>query len=195
MSGPARRALQFEIPEAYQGMILQFGFYNDWTADLGQAWDKSGTYYDNVKLEHLIIGPAHTGTWYNSSQNGHGFSIEFSEFQNTPLAVVYWYHYDSEGMPLFFTGLGAPVGNRLEVNFDAPFGMRYGEWNSIGSENKPIAGSGVFVFTDRDRATFSYTPGAYAETNLGHTVGITDLPLVKLVGIPADGSFENPVYE
>jgi hypothetical protein len=49
-------------------------------------------------------------------------------------------------------------------------------------------GTAVFNFTDRDNATFSYTPSAFTEAEWGHTP-ITDLPLTKLFGIPADKYF------
>jgi hypothetical protein len=194
VAGPARRAIQFEIPEAYQGMILQYGFYNDWTPNLGQTWDKSGAYYDNVKLENLIIGPAHSGSWYNANQDGHGFSVEFTELGGIPIAVVYWYTYDALGLPIFLVGTGLPVGNRLEVTFESPVGMVFGDFDPT-TVTRLEGGTGVFVFKDRDNATFSYTPAADMGSQHGINEGIDNLPLVKLLGIPADSTFENPAYE
>ena len=76
------------------------------------------------------IGPAHSGSWYNAAQSGHGFSLEVGQTANgMPQAVVYWYVYDDRGNPLFLVGQGAPQGNRLEAEFVSPVGMAYGEFD------------------------------------------------------------------
>jgi len=177
VAGPASRAIQFEIPEAYQGMILQYGFYNDWTPNLGQTWDKSGAYYDNIKLENLIIGPAHSGSWFNVNQSGHGFSIEFTEIDGVgPIAAVYWYTYDALGLPIFLVGNGVPVGNRVEVVFESPVGMVYGDFDP-DTVTRLEGGTGVFVFTDRDNATFTYTPAA----DMGSQQGLGIVALIAAI--------------
>jgi hypothetical protein len=67
--------------------------------------------------------------------------------------------------------------------------MKYGEFDPDTVTREP-GGTAVFVFSDRDNATFSYTPSDFSVNQWGHTSPIVDLPLVKVFGIPADKYFE-----
>ena len=42
------QSIEFNIPAEYVGELLQFGFYNDVTENLGQSWETSAATYDNV---------------------------------------------------------------------------------------------------------------------------------------------------
>lgn len=149
----------------------------------------SGSSLDNVPP---VIGPAHSGSWYNGDQSGHGFSIEFGQLADgTPLAVVYWYTYDDQGNPIFMLGTGTPEDNRVEISFNSPVGMIYGDFDP-DSVVREVGGSAVLEFTDRNNGSFSYTPSAFASANWGHTTAIEALPLVKLFGIPAPDYFLDP---
>jgi hypothetical protein len=184
--------IDFEIPEEFVGELLQFGFYNDVTEDLGQSWGTSAALYDNVQLARQGIGPGHSGSWYNQSQDGHGFSMEFGYDAEGPLAVVYWYTYDNLGNPIFMLGTGRPDENRVEVNFISPVGMIYGVFDPADkTDPDPEGGTAVFEFSDANNGTFSYTPSSFSESTWGHTTSIDNLPLEKLFGIPADAVF-NP---
>lgn len=146
-----------------------------------------------VDADPSIIGPAHSGSWYNADQSGHGFSAEFGMSGDNPYAVIYWYIYDDAGDPIFFIGQGEPVDNRVEVTFYSPVGMVYGEFDpSKVPSPLDIAGTGVFEFSDRDNATFSYTPSQFSESTWGHTTPVENLPLTKLFGIDAEKSFPLP---
>ena len=185
----AYQEIEFTITEEMVGELLQFGFYNDLSENLGQSWGNSAALYDNVMLAPLEIGPAHSGSWYNLGQSGHGFSVEFGEtLDGAPYAVVYWYTYDSLGNPIFMIGQGTPVGTRLEVPFQSPVGMKYGEFDP-DSVTREDGGTAVFEFSDADNATFSYTPSAFSASEWGHAAPIELLPLIKLFGIPADKYF------
>ena len=183
------QVIEFTIEEEMVGKILQFGFYNDVTPSLGQSWGTSAALYDNIMVTPLEIGPAHSGSWYNDSQSGHGFSIEFGVTPSgAPLAIVYWYVYDSLGNPIFMTGTGTPDGNTVAITFKSPYGMQYGVFDPTSVE-RPDGGTAVFEFIDRDNAVFSYTPSDFSNTEWGHTTPIEALPLTKLFGIPADKVF------
>jgi hypothetical protein len=183
------QAIDFVITEDMVGELLQFGFYTDLSENLGQGWGTSAALYDNVQLNEMEIGPAHSGSFYNEDQSGHGFSIEFGQLADgTPLGVVYWYTYDDQGNPIFMIGNGTPDGNLLEITFLSPVGMVYGVFDPTTVE-RPDGGTAVFEFSDRDNATFSYTPSEFSDTTWGHTTPIEDLPLVKIFGIPADKYF------
>ena len=137
------------------------------------------------------IGPAHSGSWYNPSQNGHGFSLEFGQTVNgTPQAVVYWYVYDDRGNPLFLVGQGAPEGNRLEAEFVSPVGMAFGDFDPATVTHEP-GGLGVFEFSDREHGTFDYTPSSFTADTWGHQP-VHDLALSKLFDVPAPASFDTP---
>jgi len=134
------------------------------------------------------IGPAHSGSWYQPEQSGHGFSLEFGQqFDGTPLAVAYWYTYDVAGNPIFLIGTGQPEANRVTIDFVSPVGMAYGVFDP-GSVVREPGGTGVFEFADRDTATFSYTPSDFTAATWGHTA-IDALPLIKLFGIPAPPAY------
>jgi hypothetical protein len=185
----ASQSIEFEITEEFVGELLQFGFYNDLTEDLGQSWTTSAALYDNVSLAPMEIGPAHSGSWYNSDQSGHGFSIEFGQqADGSTLAIVYWYIYDDLGNPIFMLGTGVPDGNQVEIVFESPVGMVYGVFDK-DSVTREDGGTAVFVFDDRKNATFSYTPSAFTSSQWGHTTPIEALPLTRLFGIPADKYF------
>lgn len=50
--------LEFDIPQEWVGELLQFGFYNDLTPQLGQSWTTSAALYDNVTLAEKETGSA-----------------------------------------------------------------------------------------------------------------------------------------
>jgi beta-glucanase (GH16 family) len=130
------------------------------------------------------IGPEYSGSWYNEGQGGHGFSMEVGEaWDGSPLAVVYWYTYDNFGNPIFMVGNGVPDAYTLEVQFESPYGMKYGEFDpdNVVREN---GGKAYFVFTDKDNGIFSYTPSSFSADTWGHVIAIEELPLVKLFSIP-----------
>jgi hypothetical protein len=188
----SRQGVDFTITEAMVGKLLQFGFYNDVTPNWGQSWATSAILYDNITLGPMEVGPAHSGSWFNENQSGHGFSIEFGQMADgVPLAVVYWYTYDSLGNPIFMLGNGIPDGNRVEIAFQSPVGMVYGEFDPT-SVTREDGGTAVFVFDDRDNATFSYTPSAFSASEWGHSTPIVDLALTKIFAVPADNYYGPP---
>jgi hypothetical protein len=131
--------------------------------------------------------PDYSGSWYNESQSGHGFSIEFGRaVNNVPTAVVYWYNYDVNGNPLFLAGTGEPQGNNLTIEFVSPHGMVYGEFDP-DTVKREDGGIGVFEFQNESNATFSFTPSAFSSSAWGHTP-IDSLQLVKLFSVPASSS-------
>ena len=130
------------------------------------------------------IGPEYSGSWYNPDQSGHGFSMEFNELEDgSSQAVVYWYTYDDQGNPIFMLGNGIADGYELEVQFESPYGMKYGEFDP-DSVVRAVGGTAFFDFTDADNGTYSYTPSDFSTSTWGHVKPIDSLPLVKLFSIP-----------
>jgi len=145
-------------------------------------------------LSAVAIGPEHSGSWYWDEQNGHGFSIEIGELPDgSPLGVAYWYTYDNQGHPIFMLGTGVPDGDILDVVFESPVGMIFGEFDPL-SVTLEEGGTGRFVFTDENIATFQYTPSDFTVANWGHSP-IAFMPLTKLFGIPISESPELSALE
>ena len=137
--------------------------------------------------EEPVVGLEYSGSWYNSGQSGHGFSMEFGKAADgSPTAVVYWYTYDTLGNPIFLVGQGVQTENALELEFVSPYGMDYGEFDP-DSVVRESGGTARFDFSDPDHATFSYTPSEFSVSAWGHTP-IDSLPLTKLFAIPVSGT-------
>lgn len=136
------------------------------------------------------IGPEYSGSWYNAGQSGHGFSMEFSKLADgSPLAVVYWYTYDDKGSPIFMLGSGIPDGTRVEIQFESPVGMVYGEFDPDSVPTpRDVGGVAVLEFSDKDNATFSYTPSEFSASTWVHTTAIESLPLTKIFAIPVSNA-------
>jgi len=133
--------------------------------------------------EQPVPGQEYLGSWFNQGQSGHGFSISFARLANgLAIGVVYWYTYDSEGNPIFLLGVGELNDSVLEVQFESPYGMQYGEFDpdSVIREN---GGTARIEFFDTKNATFNYTPSEFSAQSWGHTQ-IENLPLNRLFTVP-----------
>jgi hypothetical protein len=90
-------------------------------------------------------------------------------------------------------GTGFRDGDVLDVVFHSPVGMVFGEFDPL-SVSREDGGTGRFVFTDENLATFQYTPSDFTVTNWGHSA-IVFMPLTKLFGIPISESPELSALE
>ena len=54
------------------------------------------------------IQKGHSGSWWNSSQNGHGFSIEVFDDN---VMVIYWYVFNPDGTSTFLVTVAAITGD------------------------------------------------------------------------------------
>ena len=134
----------------------------------------------------FAIGPTYSGSWYNPEQSGHGFSIEYSELSDgTPLFVAYWYVYDTEGNPIFLIGTGEPEGNSVVLEFTAPYGMKYGEFDPDTTQ-RPDAGVGMFTFDDPKTGTFDYEPSEWIASAYGLSAITTPVKMLLGVAHPND---------
>lgn len=139
-------------------------------------------FYKHVILEKEQAGDF-VGSWFNTAQSGHGFSVAFGENTNgEPVAVVYWYTYDDQGQPIFLLGTGNIADAVLTVQFESPVGMQYGQFDPA-SVVREDGGTARFEFVDAQNATFSYTPSAFSSATWGHTA-IENLPLQRLFMVP-----------
>jgi hypothetical protein len=130
----------------------------------------------------FAIGPAYSGSWFNPDQSGHGFSLEYSVLSGgTPLVVVYWYVYDTEGNPIFLIGVGEPEeGNTVTLEFEAPYGMKFGEFDPE-STVRADGGTGALTFEDSESGVFNYEPSQWMKDT--YAVLAVSIPVVKLLGV------------
>lgn len=155
--------------------------------DYVRLYDNGYTELDGTAVAAPYVNPAHSGSWYNDEQSGHGFSIEIGQAADgSTLAVVYWFVYDREGHPVFLMGIGAPQGAELDVGFISPYGMIYGEFDR-DSVVRADGGFGRFVFSDENNGVFSYQPSAFTASAWGHEP-IASLPITKLFSVSVSGA-------
>jgi hypothetical protein len=124
----------------------------------------------------MDINQYHSGSWWNSSQSGHGFSVEVLD-ENTVL--IYWYVYNPDGTSTFILAVADINGNRATGTAYYYSGMRFGEFNP-NDVNEQVWGTITITFHSCDRATFQYSSSMSYE---GTPFGSGQIALTRLVGI------------
>lgn len=92
-----------------------------------------------------------TGSWYDVTFDGQGFSIEIIPGTNTLLA--YWFTYTPDGEQMWLLGTGEIVEGRAELVFYRTEG---GLFNDPTPPDAAVWGVGVFEFDDCRIATFVF---------------------------------------
>ena len=170
----------------YTGILTESGITAPLPAEMQvdyvRIYDNGFTEVSGPGATPPAIGPAHSGSWYDRDEDGHGFSIEVGNAPDgSPKAVVYWYTYDTAGAPLFLVGEGVPEGTRLDVDFVSPIGMEWGVFERPAGD-WPDGGTGTFEFGGEDIGLFNYQPSEFTTSTWGHDAHSMDI--VKLFGIP-----------
>jgi len=117
-----------------------------------------------------------SGSWYNSAQNGHGFSIEVGA---DGLVVIYWYTYHPDGTPMFILAVGQAAGMSVTATAYYNTGMRFGVFDPserVESEWGMI----TITFHNCNSATVEYES---TFTHGGQPFGSGSFPIQKLVVI------------
>ena len=129
----------------------------------------------------FAVGTAYSGSWNVPGESGHGFSFEYTTLSDgKPLVIAYWYVYDTEGNPIFLVGTGEPDSNSVVVDFSAPYGMKYGEFDPEQTV-RPDGGIGVFTFEDPESGAFDYEPSDWIADAYG--ISAISIPIQKLLGV------------
>ena len=142
------------------------------------------------------VRPEYSGSWYNPSQTGHGFSIEVVSPERT---IVYWYAYDPVGNPIFLFADGTNSGDRIEAQVYFLQGMIWGEFNPDTNQMFDW-GTLTIEFEDCSHATVQYD--STLEYQNGEPFGSGQIPLVRLASIngfqcspiPIAGLYEGNFY-
>jgi hypothetical protein len=93
-----------------------------------------------------------SGSWFNASQSGHGFSVEIID-ENT--AVFYWFVYNPDGTPTFLIAVGEIKGDTIEATAYYNSGMRWGVFDPA-ELTEIVWGTITIKFSDCGNATLSY---------------------------------------
>jgi hypothetical protein len=142
------------------------------------------------------VRPEYSGSWYNPSQSGHGFSIEVISPERT---IVYWYAYDPAGNPIFLYGDGTNSGDRIEAQVYFFQGMVWGDFDP--DTNQVFEwGTLSITFEDCSHATVQYE--STLEYQNGEEFGSGQIALVRLASIdgfqcspiPVAGLYEGNFY-
>ena len=99
------------------------------------------------------IDKSFTGSWYNATQSGHGFSVEVLPDGR---AVIYWYVYNPDGTPTFLMAIGDIDGDTVHADVYHHTGMPFGTFDNSNLVQTNW-GTLDFTVTDCDRAMLSYS--------------------------------------
>lgn len=115
-----------------------------------------------VAADEFPILPLHTGTWYDPTKSGTGFTLMVSQVDGStagPILVATWYTF-FEGRQIWLSGV-APFtwgASRVEVPLQISSGGQFGDAFQSGQvTSDPAWGRLSVLFTGCDRATISYT--------------------------------------
>lgn len=70
-------------------------------------------FFNYVHAQSFSVQAAHTGSWYDPDQSGHGFLIEIL---NDELALVWWFTFDPDGNRTWIGGVGTINGDQIEMD-------------------------------------------------------------------------------
>ncbi len=104
------------------------------------------------------ITPAHTGTWYNTDQSGHGLSIEILSDNRI---VAFWFVYDDAGNQVWLVGIGTYEGATANLDVMITDSGVFPPYYISDDMVSTSWGSFQFEFIDCNTVNFSWIPVAY----------------------------------
>ena len=140
-----------------------------------------------MEASAMNIQGAHSGSWYNADQSGHGFSIEVLEDEKL---AAYWFVYTPGGEPTFLVALADIDGNTAHGTLYQYSGMRFGEFDP-GRLSEESWGSFSITFSGCDEARVTYSSTA---THQGLPYGSGTIDLTRLTGISGFDCTESELF-
>ncbi len=120
-----------------------------------------------------ILANGLSGSWYEPARKGEGFSI-YTIGDADQTAIIYWYTYDQQGNPVFYSGQGPVAGSRVEINAL----MRYSGGGFFqGAASPQTAGSMVVEWNGCAVADLNYDLSAIGLGSGSYT--LTQLTRIK----------------
>lgn len=122
------------------------------------------------------ISPAISGSWYDSAQNGHGFSLQVAPGN---LFIAYWFVYTPDGtQQAWVTGSGAydPTSNSVTIEGAQRNGAKFPP-NFVETDLSTTDwGTLTFTFTDCNTGTVAWNSKLAS-------YGSGTLPISKIIGV------------
>ena len=127
--------------------------------------------------DHFVVGPGHTGAWFNPERDGEGWTLEILD---ETTVVVYWFTYDEAGEPRWLVGVGEIVDFEYGLQIEVPelfvtSGGEFGPGFDPDQVVSEVAGQATFRFFECDQGWVSYQAFGQALiidlTRLGRIMG------------------------
>lgn len=115
---------------------------------------------------------SYTGSWYNPSQNGHGFNFEVLEDGSM---LIFWYVYRPDGTSTFLLGVAQEENGVYTATLQITGGMTFGDFNPADNMQENW-GTIEITFTDCNHGTAEWTT-----TAAGYSNGST--PITRLTSV------------
>jgi hypothetical protein len=151
-------------PDANQHFKLNtFTNPHEYNANLvvSQAVNLSGELSTNT---YQTLQSNHSGSWYNSSQDGHGLVVEILPNQ---VAVIYWYVYDNQGNQLWLVGAGQYDEHGVQASMTASEGAFFPPNFDSNQVNKYFWGTINLKFTSEHTLSYTWKPKLNSEYSAG----------------------------
>lgn len=132
--------------------------------------------YDDVRFEladssDFAIVPAHSGSWFDVNQSGHG--LTFEELGNGK-AQVYWYTYDEQGKQMWLVGVGTHDGTTFTAEALVTTGAFFPPRFNTQDMQVSVWGTFELTFDGCNSGLFKWQPVA----NSPHQAG--EMPIIRL---------------
>ncbi len=131
--------------------------------------------FSEVGATGFAILPAHSGSWYDPGQSGHGLNVEILDNNR---AQIYWYTYDHQGNNLWLIGSGTHNGQEIMVDAATTNGAMFPPAFDPDDVNLTLWGQFYLRFTGCHSAVFKWTPKPNS-TYTGGEMTVTRLTQLK----------------
>ncbi len=154
-----------------------FGFHCENHQSMGMV----GSVTVKAVTASFAITQGISGSWYNSTQSGHGFNLEVLP---NNLIAGYWYVFDANGNNLWLTGVGNYTGNTATLTMiQVTGGMFPPNFDPTKIVRTPW-GTLTLTFTDCNNGTAAWAPTAAGFAGSANPLGITRLTSIAGLACP-----------
>ncbi len=167
---------RFTPPENMQYALVFLGVTgssNGSTAFAIARWDD--VRFTEANAAGFAVLAAHSGSWYNRDQSGHGLNVEILTDNR---AQIYWYTYDHQGNSMWLIGSGTHDGNEILVDAAMADGAMFPPAFASQDVNLRLWGQFYLRFTGCHSAVFKWTPAANSVYTAGEMT-VTRLTQLK----------------
>jgi len=152
-----------------------------------------------VPAQAIIITKGFTGLWSQPDQESQGFDFQVIDQNNgRRQAIAYWYTYDTEGNPMWLTGLGDVEGDQVEMELLTVTGVKNLQPNlNSKSRKQEILATATFTFSDCNNGEANIVPKSISGTggkpnSISGTGGIVRMQrLTQIMGVSCSGGISD----